>query len=168
MFSVGQGSAISSYVFHSHKLIILLLLSVSGSAYAQIGATESQLINRWKGGRPGTVPGGDGSARKQIYFPHGNHGCGVALEYVLDPGGTINFEQWWSDCKLSPADVLKQSEPGYTWSSVDGKDWFGHGYNKPGLHAFYRDTRSSHILDIATLVDAPDRGEGGLELMDLE
>ena len=33
---------------------------------------------------------------------------------------------------------------------------------------FYRVTRSSHILDIATLVDAPDRGEGGLELMDLE
>jgi hypothetical protein len=155
-------------VFHSHKLIILLLLWVSGSAYAQIGTTESQIVNRWKGGRPGTVTLGDGSTRKQIYFPHGNHGCGVELEYVLDPGGTIKFEQWASDCKLSPADVLKQSEPGYTWYSVDGQNWFGHGENKPGLHAFYRDTHSSHILDIATLVDAPDRGEDGLELMDLE
>jgi hypothetical protein len=148
-----------------YKLLIPLVLSAFDVASAQIGVTESQLVKRWKGG---TVD----LEKKTISFPHGNNGCGVTLEYLLGPAGVIKFEQWWSDCGLSPAEVLKQSEPGYTWyrkdKDKDSNNWFGYAKNKPDLHAFYHNARAFHAVDIAMLADAPDRGEGGLELMDLE
>jgi hypothetical protein len=77
-----------------------------------------------------------------IDFPHGNHGGVIVLEYGLDESGLVRFEQWWSDGPLNPAPVLKQSEPGYTWTERQPGNWFGTAANKQALHVCYQHART--------------------------
>jgi hypothetical protein len=157
--------------------ILALGLSVCAMnvAQAQIGASREQLLSRWKGGtnydataesvRAGSdsyLPGG------KIDFPHGNHGGGIVLEYSLDESGIVRFEQWWSDGSFDPAAVLKQSEPGYTWTERPPSNWFGTALGKQALHACYQHARINSRLYIAPLAAVPDKGQGGLEFWDYQ
>jgi len=157
------------------KNILALLLSLSCATQAQIGVTREQLLSRWKGGEhfgatEQAVRGGElaylpGGA---IYFSYGNHGAGITLDYSLSPGGVVRFEGWHSDAALAPAAVLKLSESDYAWTEREPGNWFGLSPGKPPLHAWYHDAPTNHYLLIAPLAAAPDKGAGGLELLDYE
>jgi hypothetical protein len=148
-------------------LLLLLFLSLS-TARAQIGATERQLISRWKGGTAQVWTPGNGYVRTSISFPHGNHGKGLELLYELAPDGTVKAEYWFSDSEFSPWAVLKQSEPGYSWTQHEPRNFFGTAPGKPPLHTAYYDLErhNEYCLGIAPLALVPDKGEGGWEFRD--
>jgi hypothetical protein len=153
-------------------LTLLVIIFSAVIAQAQIGASRDQLLSHWKGGTnhdtateseqdcAAYLPGG------QIDFPHGNHGAGIFLEYSLDQNGVVRFEHWWSDGPFKATAVLKQSDPGYTWTERTPGNWLGTASGKQTLHACYQHARTNSRLYIAPLAAVPDKGQGGLEFWD--
>jgi hypothetical protein len=129
-------------------LLLCGLLSLS-TARAQIGATKDQVEAR----------------HLEPAFE---------FSYNLSKDGHVIFESWYCETYHSAKVVLNQIEPAYSWKRKPGSNfnWFGTALGKPPLHAMYYHFRGlpeqalGYHLMIASLADAPDKDEGGYELLD--
>jgi len=79
---------------------LIYLLSLSGTAHAQIGATKEQVEAR-------------------------HLESDFSFSYNLSPDGHVIFENWYSEVPHSAKVVLNQIEPAYTWKYRSFINWFG-------------------------------------------
>jgi hypothetical protein len=127
------------------KLLCALLLVFIGSARAQIGATK-----------------------EEVYARHLDSQSDFAFAFNPSDDGHVIFERWYSETYHSAKVALNQIEPAYLWKEhpAGSGNWFGAAPDKPSLHALYYQSRTACHLFIASLADAPDKGQGGYELWD--
>lgn len=160
-------------------LLIITSLGLANATYAQIGATEKQLLAHWKI-LPSQLVQSHGSTASFELPPRKKSRPmepvdQFALFYKLDQKGRVCFEQWNNDFGFDPITFLKRSEPGYTWTERDAwYNWIGTAPGKQDLHARYQHILhppeqllwSGASLYIAPVSLVPDKGEEGAEFWD--
>lgn len=89
-------------------------------------------------------------------FPAGNGGDGASVNFIwtLEAGGAAQAQRLWAG--TLPGALFRSDDRGESWQLVESlwnqpsrKDWFGGGYDEPGIHSVIVDDRGGVMVGIS-------------------